>query len=167
MSGQLAQHELTEKFFDLSLLFALDMQGKDNPSLLFQGQGNILLALDEKASMSQRELAEKLQISPPTITEFVNKLVKKDLVTKTRSQKDKRVVIVSLTGAGKHAVAAVDHSDLSGWQYLSPQQQAQMATLMEIIIHGLTQKYSDPTSKQILASMRRQFFKLVLSEPDN
>ena len=47
------------------------------------------------------EIAEALDVTVPTVTVCVNKLVKKGYVTKTRSEKDARVTIVELTREGR------------------------------------------------------------------
>lgn len=52
------------------------------------------------------ELAQRMELSPPTVTVAVNKLVKKGFVAKTKSEKDRRSVIVELTRPGKKMNAA-------------------------------------------------------------
>ena len=52
------------------------------------------------------ELAQRMELTPPTVTVAVNKLAAKDFVVKTRSQSDKRSVIVTLTKAGRKVNAA-------------------------------------------------------------
>ena len=47
------------------------------------------------------EIAEALNVTVPTVTVCVNKLVKKGYVTKTRSEKDARIAIIELTPEGK------------------------------------------------------------------
>ena len=52
------------------------------------------------------ELAQRMQLTPPTVTVAINKLALKGYVTKTRSTLDKRSVIVNLTRMGKKVNAA-------------------------------------------------------------
>ena len=47
------------------------------------------------------EIAEALNVTVPTVTVCVNKLVKKGYVTKTRSENDARVAIIELTREGR------------------------------------------------------------------
>lgn len=47
-------------------------------------------------------LASRLNITLASVTVGVNKLVKKELLQKKRSEKDGRVIYVSLTGRGKY-----------------------------------------------------------------
>lgn len=52
------------------------------------------------------ELAQRMDLTPPTVTVAINKLAGKGYVVKTRSTLDKRSVIVTLTRAGKRVNAA-------------------------------------------------------------
>lgn len=52
------------------------------------------------------ELAQKMELTPPTVTVAVNKLVGKGYVTKAKSAEDKRSVIVTLTRQGRKLNAA-------------------------------------------------------------
>lgn len=157
MADELTTHMLTEKFFNLTMYFTLEMQQKAGSQLLYQGQGNVLMALGEQDGLTLKELTTKLQIAAPSTTEFVNKLVKKGLVSKTRSEKDKRKMIVRLTAAGRESLSEVDQADISEWQLLSESEQQQFAALMDQLIAGLASKYSDPTSKQQLANLKQHF----------
>ena len=47
------------------------------------------------------KIAEALEVTVPTVTVCVNKLVKKGYVTKTRSERDARVAIIELTREGR------------------------------------------------------------------
>ena len=52
------------------------------------------------------ELAQRMDVSPPSVTVAINKLSKKGFVVKSKSEKDKRSVIVELTRMGKKMNAA-------------------------------------------------------------
>jgi DNA-binding MarR family transcriptional regulator len=52
------------------------------------------------------ELAQRMELTPPTVTVAINKLAYKGYVLKTRSTLDKRSVIVTLTRMGKKINAA-------------------------------------------------------------
>ncbi|MQS88908.1 MarR family winged helix-turn-helix transcriptional regulator [Companilactobacillus mishanensis] len=73
----------------------------DDNQPLFKGQGKILLALSQEDGLSQKELADRLNLTAQSTAEFVGKLVKKGFVTKEKSQHDKRVVIIKLTDSGR------------------------------------------------------------------
>ncbi len=55
----------------------------------------------EESRRTVGEIAEVLNVTVPTVTVCVNKLVRKGYVTKTRSEKDARVAIIELTPAGQ------------------------------------------------------------------
>lgn len=74
---------------------------KGERPLRFQGQGKILLALSQDDGLSQKELATRLNLTVQSTAEFVNKLVKKDLVTKEKSTTDRRKTIIRLTDLGR------------------------------------------------------------------
>lgn len=69
---------------------------------------HMLEAIGEKRQegMPLYELAQTLNLSPPTVTVAINKLFKKGYVEKKKSEKDKRSVIVELTRMGKKMNAA-------------------------------------------------------------
>lgn len=52
------------------------------------------------------ELAQRMELTPPTVTVAINKLALKGYVLKTKSTVDKRSVIVTLTRMGKKVNAA-------------------------------------------------------------
>ena len=69
---------------------------------------HMLEAVGEKKDigMPLYELAQRMDLSPPTVTVAVNKLYKKGFVIKNKSKTDKRSVIVVLSRAGKKMNAA-------------------------------------------------------------
>lgn len=82
-----------------------DHRGGPDRQLVFQGQGKILLALSQIDGLSQKELATRLNLTVQSTAEFVNKLVKKQLVTKEKSTADRRKTIIRLTDLGRQTVA--------------------------------------------------------------
>lgn len=72
------------------------------------GELHLLEAIGEgkDKGMLVCELAQRMDLTPPTVTVAVNKLAQKGYVLKTRSTLDKRSVIVTLTRAGKRMNAA-------------------------------------------------------------
>ena len=70
----------------------------------------VLLVLWESESSSINSIAKTLKLDSPTITPIVQKLEKMNLLKRTRSEDDERVVIVSLTKNGinlEEQVAAI------------------------------------------------------------
>ncbi|GEK27741.1 MarR family winged helix-turn-helix transcriptional regulator [Furfurilactobacillus siliginis] len=155
MTKQFTNHELTEKFYALQLLFELEARRQvDSPLVYQQGQGNILLALGQTDGQSQRALSQALNISAPSITEFVTKLVLKGYVRREKSPADKRVSLVFLTSAGRESLRAMQQTELGGWDYLKADQQTQFGELMDQLIHGLGQKYQAKTDADLLSTLQ-------------
>ena len=71
----------------------------------FQGEGKILLALSQTDGLSQKELANRLNMTAQSTAEFVNKLVKKKLVSKEKSTVDRRKTIIRLTDHGRQTAS--------------------------------------------------------------
>ncbi|MCR5290213.1 MAG: MarR family transcriptional regulator [Treponema sp.] len=60
-----------------------------------------MMALWEKDNVSVNELGERLYLDSGTLTPLLKKMEKQELLTRTRSKKDERTVIISLTDKGK------------------------------------------------------------------
>ncbi|KRN28102.1 putative transcription regulator (putative) [Lactobacillus selangorensis] len=98
-AGKLAEYEQLSKIYD-------DIVKQSRPHLTVEGQGKILLALADEDHLPQRTLAERLDMSPQSVSEFVSKLAKRDMVTLTKSPHDRRVNLVNLTSTGRQEVEA-------------------------------------------------------------
>ncbi|GAY71927.1 MarR family winged helix-turn-helix transcriptional regulator [Lentilactobacillus kosonis] len=106
MADALKKQEAMTKLLEFSALqhvsSGMERQHSDHDkTLVIQGQGKILLALLDQDQVSQKDLAQKLNLTPQSTAEFVRKLEKKGDVTRTKSESDRRLTIVSLTTAGK------------------------------------------------------------------
>lgn len=94
----------------------------------------LLLILFEREEVSQNDLAEEMKLAPSTITRFVNKLVKKDLVEK---KKVGRTAMISLSRKGRalspilkrsFESAVKDLNSILGDKYVH--------TTKELLLHG-------------------------------
>ncbi len=61
----------------------------------------LLLLLHEHEKLSQKEIAEQMNLAPSTITRFIKKLEKKGL---TGKEKDGRLVLIVLSKKGRQTV---------------------------------------------------------------
>jgi DNA-binding MarR family transcriptional regulator len=100
----------------------------------------LLLEIKELGPSGQSELSEKLRFAPSTITRFIAKLEKRELVNR---EKEGRSVIISLTEKGAALVkqlndayetARTDLEDKLGPKYVD--------TTRRLLVHGL-QELSD------------------------
>jgi DNA-binding MarR family transcriptional regulator len=75
------------------------------PGELSYAQLGLLGALSKGGALSARELALAADLSPATVTEMLDSLALAGLVTRVRSERDKRIVLTSLTERGARLVA--------------------------------------------------------------
>lgn len=64
---------------------------------------HIIEAIGDKAAKNMSSIAKTLKVTVGTLTIAINNLVKKGYVNRIRSEKDKRVVLISLSELGKEA----------------------------------------------------------------
>ena len=80
------------------------------------------------------DLAASAGVAPPTATRMLDALVREALVERTPAEHDRRVVLVSLTAAGRDAVhaaaARVGAARARVRDHLSPAEQEQAAALL-------------------------------------
>jgi DNA-binding MarR family transcriptional regulator len=72
---------------------------------LSYAQYSLLFGLAAERELSASQLAGIADLSPATVTQMLDHLESDQLVKRVRSQRDKRVVLVSLTRAGRKLVA--------------------------------------------------------------
>lgn len=97
----------------------------------------LLLILYDNDELTQNDLAESMNLAPSTITRFINKLVKKNLVQKKKSG---RTAVISLSKKGLALApmlkesfdkAVTDLEDILGDKYVH--------TTKELLQHGVAQ----------------------------
>lgn len=84
------------------------LRGRENRSHdgLSDAQYGLLFHLREHDALPTSELAALADLSPATATGMLDALAADDLVTRVRSERDRRVVLTSLTQRGRDLVAA-------------------------------------------------------------
>jgi DNA-binding MarR family transcriptional regulator len=75
------------------------------PGTVSFAQNSLLFALAERDEVSSGELASAAGLSPATVTNMLDSLVDVGLVTRTRSETDRRVVTCRLTDKGREHIA--------------------------------------------------------------
>lgn len=71
----------------------------------YSSQRKILLILSENGGeMTQRELTEELGIHRASVSEVLGKLEKKEMITRSQDEQDRRRVQIALTEKGVNAV---------------------------------------------------------------
>lgn len=69
----------------------------------FRGRGRILGCLNYRGVLSQHALAAAVMMQPGSLTEALGRLERAGLVTRQRDARDRRVMMVALTLAGRTA----------------------------------------------------------------
>lgn len=69
---------------------------------LHSGQASILIELWQKDGQRQVDIAEKLNLAPPTVNKIINGMIESDLVTRRKTEGDARSTRIYLTKTGKN-----------------------------------------------------------------
>ncbi|MBV8221440.1 MAG: MarR family transcriptional regulator [Solirubrobacterales bacterium] len=79
------------------------MRGREThyPGELTDAQYSLLFCLRDQSQMSLRDLADAADLSPASVTEMLEGLAVAGLVDRQRSERDRRVVLTSLTDNGR------------------------------------------------------------------
>ncbi|QXP82844.1 MarR family transcriptional regulator [Methylococcus sp. ANG] len=83
----------------------LDLQSKQlRKSGLTGSQLLILKALEQKGSMTGHQLSQAVNLSQGTITSVLDRLTAKALISRERSETDRRRLVIKLTDTGRQAI---------------------------------------------------------------
>jgi DNA-binding MarR family transcriptional regulator len=93
--------------FKRAMVAVRRLRGRESQRIgqLSYAQYGLLHGLSERFGCSARDLAEHSNLSPATVTQMLEHLESTGLVTRTRSEQDRRVVISELTERGAAIVA--------------------------------------------------------------
>ncbi len=75
---------------------------------LHPGQCGMLWTLNKHDGVSQKELAAKMSITPPSITVMIRKMEAETLIRKQQDEKDQRVTRIYITEKGKEIAQHMD-----------------------------------------------------------
>lgn len=64
-------------------------------------QGQVLRVLNQKGPLSLVELSKELDSKPSSMSGLIDRLVKADMVTRQRDEKDRRIVWIALSAKSK------------------------------------------------------------------
>ena len=84
--------------------YAHNMLGKDRCGV---SQDLIIYHLAQQKGLNQKELVEKLNITPASVSSLVNQMESEGLLVKVQDEKDARKFSLSLTGKGQSMVSQV------------------------------------------------------------
>jgi len=111
---------------------------------LYRGQPPVLFELGHQDGTPQVELAEKLELTPATLTNILHRMEASGLVIREPDPADKRISRVFLTPKGRDRLSrsreAADQIDRISFAGFSPEEQALMNEFLERVHTNLTSK---------------------------
>ena len=92
--------------FKRAMVAVRKLRGREThrPGQISYAQYGLLFGLAGSSACSARELAEHADLTPATVTQMLEHLEASGLVTRTRSDQDRRVVLSALTPKGAEVV---------------------------------------------------------------
>lgn len=127
-------YEAVRKFNSLGHECNLEISDKLGMSKLQLNQLHYLKIIDRTVDITFGKFAEILNITKPSVTEIVNKLIRLNCVEKKRCHMDKRIFYIKLTDKGRN---------IARLQYLSEQK------VVDIIFSNLDDEEIDMFIKLI------------------
>lgn len=124
----------------------------------YAGQGRILAELAQTEGLSQVQLAEKLGVTPQTISTAIRKLEREGLVKRTPDPLDARTRRVALTERGSEEKARLDTQEQysgSVFETLSEEELLQFTSLMEKLTVRLKQEIATENAEEGAIPKRR------------
>lgn len=108
---------------------------------LYHGQLPILEVVDQNNGCTQKELAEKLHVSAPSITNSIKRLERKELLNKTFDDKDSRYSKITITDKGKEITrqtrVCFDAVDEKCLQCLSDEEKESLYSLIRKLVENI------------------------------
>ncbi|HET9094091.1 MAG TPA: MarR family winged helix-turn-helix transcriptional regulator [Solirubrobacteraceae bacterium] len=122
--------------FKRAMVAVRRLRGRETQRIgqLSYAQYGLLHGLSGSSECSARELAAHTDLSPATVTQMLEHLEAAGLVTRKRSEEDRRVVLSVLTDRGAAVVAARQHQMEARWtQALAECSDAELAAAAKVL----------------------------------
>jgi DNA-binding MarR family transcriptional regulator len=102
-TAELDPSENLGRAFKAAMAAVRRLRGREthHPGDLSYAQYGLLFGLADGGTRSARELAILADLAPATVTQMLDSLAAAGLVTRVRSDEDKRIVLTSLTARGR------------------------------------------------------------------
>lgn len=107
------------------------------------GQCGMLWGLSKNDGLSQKELAKKLRITPPSITVMIRKMETEGLIVKRQDEKDQRITRIYITEKGREIANQMD----GVLEQLEKEAFANMSEQEIMLLHRLLMQMKENLSK--------------------
>jgi DNA-binding MarR family transcriptional regulator len=121
------------------------LRGRETQQLdrLSYAQYSLLFGLADETELPASQLAAVADLAPATVTQMLDHLESDGLVARVRSERDKRVVLVSLTGRGRLEVEQRRARFEGRWREALSDFSDQELTAAAAVLDRLGQLFSD------------------------
>lgn len=99
----------------------------------------VMVAIHSQGLPSMRTLSENMQVSMPTMTGIVKRLVKAGYIRRAPHPQDRRQVLIELTPQGREVIAEFQGAAMKRWQQVLGALNAQEMDTFQKIVTKLTQ----------------------------
>lgn len=107
-------------------------------------QSGILFVLHREKSISQKELAKRMNVTPPSITSTIKKMEKDGYIARKVDEKDQRVMRLTMTEKGEscvdYVIQTAEKMDELVFEGMSAEEKMLFRRLLMQIIENLEQK---------------------------
>lgn len=115
----------------------------------YREQSHLLILIAENDGIMQRDLAEKMDVRPSSMTEMITKMEKAGFISRQQDERDQRIMHIFLTEKGKSSVEDSQKNDImltaSLFQGLTDEEITEMLRLTEKLSAHLSTIETAPT----------------------
>lgn len=136
-----------DSVFELVVLLEEDMTASLAALGLTRSRTTLLWTLAQTGPCPQRDLAERMRVSPRNVTGLVDALVETGFVTREPHPTDRRAALVTLTGHGQAVMGQMqaDHEEMGEvlLGHLSPSRLASFGRALDGLVHRLRDRLAE------------------------
>jgi DNA-binding MarR family transcriptional regulator len=129
-------HQLARQIMEIiPYVMRAIMAKMKQPNTLVMPAHYRLLGMLSRRSWTLKELADRIEVSPPTMSNTITTLEERGWVTRTRSEEDRRAVSIQITEEGKKILEDIHRQ---GESYLTKLMENLAPSEQEILAQGLS-----------------------------
>ncbi|GEP19740.1 MarR family winged helix-turn-helix transcriptional regulator [Pediococcus argentinicus] len=98
------------------------------------GQGKALSILKSQPSITQRDLVNELNMRPQSASEIIQKLDKKEMIYRHKSETDKRILQIELTEKGQRASQRLSLNETEHMDVLTEDEKEELSLVLDKLI---------------------------------